>query len=280
MGAMPSCTDLLGFGPFVGMVHLRPLPGSPDGGDLAAVEEAALADARALAKGGADALALENFGDAPFFPDGVPAITVASMTRVARRLRDAVDLPLGINVLRNDAIAALSIAVAVEAAFIRVNVLTGARVADQGILQGRAHELLRLRRELGASSIRILADVDVKHSAPLSTMPLEQEVADTLRRGRADAVIVSGTGTGGAIDPESLRRVRRAADGSPVLAGSGVTPDAVASLAEHVDGYIVGTWLKRDGRVDRPVEIDRVRRLAAAIVEHGTGAGRSATADA
>jgi membrane complex biogenesis BtpA family protein len=262
------------------MVHLRPLPGSPDGGDLAAVEEAALADARALAKGGADALALENFGDAPFFPDRVPAITVASMTRVARRLRDAVDLPLGINVLRNDAIAALSIAVAVEAAFIRVNVLTGARVADQGILQGRAHELLRLRRELDASSIRILADVDVKHSAPLSTMPLEQEVADTLRRGRADAVIVSGTGTGGAIDPESLRRVRRAAGGSPVLAGSGVTPDAVASLAEHVDGYIVGTWLKRDGRVDRPVEIDRVRRLAAAIVEHGTGAGRSATADA
>lgn len=266
---MPASLDILGLGPFVGMVHLLPLPGAPAFTDLDRVERAALADARALCEGGADALLVENFGDAPFYPDRVPPVTVAAMTRLVLRLREASALPVGINVLRNDAAAALSVAVATGASFLRVNVLTGARVADQGILQGRAHELLRLRRELGADHVRILADVDVKHSAPLGAMPLEQEVADCLHRARADAVVVSGSGTGGAIDPATLEAVRRSAGESPVLAGSGVTPETISALAGKVDGYIVGTWLKQEGRVERPVDPERVRRLATVIAEHG-----------
>ena len=108
---------------------------------------------------------MENFGDVPFFPGRVPASVVAQMTAMACAVRDEVKLPLGINVLRNDGVSALAVAQAAGASFIRVNVLCGARVADQGLIQGIAHDLLRERAALGAAEIKIFADVDVKHSA-------------------------------------------------------------------------------------------------------------------
>src|SRR4051795_9681702 len=128
----------------IGMVHLAPLPGSPGyGSDVASVRDAALRDAAALADGGVDGVMIENFGDVPFFPGRVPAYVVAHMTAIAAEVRARVALPLGINVLRNDGLSALAVAHACGAEFIRVNVLCGARVADQGLLQGIAHDLLR-----------------------------------------------------------------------------------------------------------------------------------------
>jgi len=260
--------------PLVGVVHLRPLAGAPFyGGDPAAVEAAALADAEALAEGGVDALLLENFGDRPFFPDSVPASTVAQMTALALAIRGRVPLPLGINVLRNDAMAALAVAQAAGGAFLRVNVLAGARVTDQGVIEGRAHDLLRLRRTLGAESIRIVADVDVKHSAPLASYPLEEEVRDVLGRGGADAVIVTGPATGQSVRVEDLRRVREAAGRSPVWVGSGVTPGSIGTLAAMADGFIVGTALKRDGRVENPVDPARVRALSEGLVRYRVAEG-------
>src|SRR6185436_13143720 len=126
-------------------------------------------------------------------------------------------LPLGINVLRNDGLSALSVAHAAAADYIRVNVLCGARVADQGLLQGIAHDLLRLRAELKAESIKIFADVDVKHFASLSPRPIADEVDDTLHRGMADALIVSGAGTGKPTDPAKVAEVKSAAQGAPVF---------------------------------------------------------------
>src|SRR5437764_8017935 len=127
----------------VGMVHLLPLPGSPRwAGSLEEVLRRAVEDARALAEGGVDGVMVENFGDTPFYPEQVPPETVAAMTRAARAVVEAVGVPVGVNVLRNDAAAALGIAVAVGARFIRVNVHTGAMWTDQGLLQGRAHETI------------------------------------------------------------------------------------------------------------------------------------------
>src|SRR5262245_51377093 len=155
--------------PVIGMLHLGSLPGSPlYGGTILKVRETLLADAQKLADGGVHGLMIENFGDTPFFPGSVPGYVIAHMTALAEEVRGAVPhLPLGINVLRNDGLAALSIAHAVGAQYVRVNVLCGARLADQGILHGIAHDLLRLRTQLNASEIKIFADVDVKHSAPL-----------------------------------------------------------------------------------------------------------------
>jgi hypothetical protein len=195
------------------------------------------------------------------------------MTALALAVRRRVELPLGINMLRNDALAALAVAQAVEGDFIRVNILTGARVTDQGVIEGRAHQLLRLRRELGAERIRIVADVDVKHSAPLAPRPLEEEVRDTLERGGADAVIVTGPATGQPARIEDLRRVREAAGGSPVWVGSGVTPDTMGSLASLADGFIVGTAVKREGNVENPVDPGRVRALRERLVPDGVREG-------
>ncbi|GAB7091947.1 BtpA/SgcQ family protein [Halorubrum luteum] len=256
--------------PVVGMVHLPPLPGSPTADDdgeraIERVVDRAVADAEALTSGGVDAVMIENFGDVPFHPDDVPKHTVASMTRAAAAVAADIDLPIGINVLRNDADAAMSVAAAVGAAFVRVNVHTGSRVTDQGVVDGRAHRTLRLQDRLGVD-IGVFADVDVKHSAPLSDASgALQSIPDTAERGLADAVIVSGHGTGEPADETTLRAVveERDAHGldTPVLVGSGVRSETVAETLRVADGVVVGTALKEGGETTAPVDLDRVREL-------------------
>jgi uncharacterized protein len=247
----------------IGMLHLPALPGSPrHGGSMEAIRSLLLRDAEALASGGVHGLMMENFGDVPFYPGRVPRHVVAQMTALAIAVRAATDLPLGINVLRNDGLSALEVAAAAGASYIRVNVLSGARVADQGVLQGIAHDLLRLRRELGAERIKILADVDVKHSAPLAVRDLADEVDDTVERGLADGLVVSGAGTGKATDPKHVKQVKAAAGAEvPVFIGSGANDQSLPILQASADGFIVGTWFKADGVASNAVDVDRVRRF-------------------
>ncbi len=252
--------------PVLGMLHVPPLPGSPRyRGSRDEILASVLRDADALRDGGAHGLILENFGDTPFFPGRVPAHTVAAMTQLATEVRRAVSLPLGINVLRNDGRSALAIAAATGAEFIRVNILCGARLTDQGVIQGIAHDLLRDRAELNAAGVRIFADVNVKHSAPLANIPLADEVADLVHRGGADALIVSGRATGQPTDQSELRIVREAAGMVPVFVGSGVTEDNIAAMLPDAAGFIVGTGFKQDGDVAAPIDVERVRRLIRVI---------------
>lgn len=230
----------------------------------AAVERAA-SDAKALEHAGFEAIVIENFGDAPFYKDGVPAITIAAMTTCALETREAAPrLPLGINVLRNDAHAALAIAAASGASFIRVNVLSGARVTDQGIVEGRAAEVLRERAAI-AKDVRIFADVDVKHSAPLAVREIEDEVEELADRALADAILVTGTATGSPADEGDLERVR-AATRLPVFVASGATERTAKSLLAKCDGVIVGTAIKRGRRAGGPVD----PKLAKAFVRSVT----------
>ncbi|MCP3918043.1 MAG: BtpA/SgcQ family protein [bacterium] len=252
---------------FIGVVHLPPTPGSPryemDGG-VDALLAAAVRDARALRAGGVDAVIVENFGDAPFFKDAVPAETVATLALALRAVRDEVgEVPVGINVLRNDARAALGLCAAAGADFLRVNVHVGAAATDQGIVEGRASETLRERQRL-CPEAALLADVHVKHATPMSREPITRVARDTLARGLADAVIVSGAATGDAPDVATLREVREAVGSARVLIGSGLGLDAEAArFLEIADGAIVGTALKRDGRVEEAVDVDRVRAMRA-----------------
>lgn len=252
---------------FIGVVHLLPLPGSPSGGaSLDEVVDRALTDTHALVNGGADGVIVENYGDAPFAAGPVCAYTVAAMTRVAWAVRRAApDLELGINVLRNDAIAAVSIAATVGADFIRVNVHTGAMVTDQGLLTGTARATLLERRRLGAERVRIAADVMVKHAVPLGDQTLETAARDCHGRGHADALIVTGTGTGEPTSADDLIRVRAAVPEARIWVGSGATPDNLEALRPHVDGLIVGTWLHENADTDRPLDPKRVRAFRNAL---------------
>ena len=250
----------------IGMVHLLPLPGSARwAGSMSDVIDAAVADARALADNGMDALLVENHGDVPFTTGRVDASSVAAMSVAAHAIRRALPhLSLGINVLKNDARAALGVAVAVGARFVRVNVHAGAVLADQGVVHSDAYATLRDRRLLAADDIRIFADVQGKHAVPLAPVELEQEARDLVHRGLADALIVTGRATG---DPASLgdvKRVRGAVADVPILVGSGVTPETIAETLSVADAVIVGTSLKEDGDVRKPVDPSRVRRLVAA----------------
>jgi len=248
----------------IGMVHLLPLPAAPRwGGSLEAVLDRALADARALRDGGVDAVLVENYGDVPFHAEGVEAVTIAAMTRAVRAVVEAVDMPVGVNVLRNDAAAALAVAAATGARFIRVNVHTGGMFTDQGWIEGRAAETLRVRSRV-APEVAILADLMVKHATPPPGLELADAARDAWERGLADALIVSGTATGGTIDPDDVEAVRRAAPDAPVLMGSGVTAATVRSALGTAHAVIVGSALEADGRAGGPVELARVRALVQA----------------
>lgn len=250
----------------IGMLHVPPLPGSPRATDtFGTIRDHVVKDAEALLNGGISNLMIENFGDTPFYPGAVPPHTVAYLTAIAAEISIKFpDAELGINVLRNDGCSAISIAAAIAASFIRVNVLCGARLTDQGIVHGIAHDLLRLRKTLSAESVAILADVDVKHSAPLAERSLADDVDDVIKRGHADAIIVSGNATGALVDASRLKEAVAAAGSTPVLIGSGTTVETIEELSRQVSGFIIGTAVKRDGDVHQPVDPHRVREIVSA----------------
>lgn len=238
-----------------------------------AVLDRATRDARALQEGGVDAVLVENYGDVPFRPGAVEPVTIAAMTRAVAAVQRVTDLPIGVNVLRNDAAAALGIAAATGAAFIRVNVHTGGMHTDQGWIEGRAAETLRLRNRI-APDTAILADVLVKHATPPAGIELGAVARDTWHRGLADALIVTGRATGDATDLGRVRTVRGAVPDAPVLVGSGVSADTVGDALDAVragapagaggvgrGGVIVGSAFEEDGVAGRPVDAERVRRL-------------------
>jgi len=253
------------------MIHVPALPGAPRCSmNFEELRRFVLADSDALAEGGVDGLMIENFGDIPFYPSRVPAHTIAFLSTLALEIKTRFPLPLGINVLRNDGMAAIAIAAAVGAEFVRVNVYTAARLADQGILQGEAHEITRYRRMLGATA-EIWADVAVKHSAPLADTSLANEVEDTVERGLADAVIVSGTSTGKPTALKDVRTVKRHAGAAAVYVGSGLDESTAEALLEVADGAIVGTALKRGAKISAPVDRTRVRALVSSVRRRFTG---------
>ena len=249
----------------IGVIHLSALPGSPRwAGNIQVVIDRALEDSRAYEEGGARAVIVENFGDLPFTKASVPPETVAAMAVAGREVSKAIGVPMGFNVLRNDAAAALALCAACGGKFIRVNVHVGAMLTDQGIIEGRAFETVRLRNQI-APGVEIWADVHVKHAVILGDWPLEQAARDTLERGLADALIVSGQGTGHATELEHVQRVRKACPAAKVLIGSGVTDGNIGAFVPYIDGAIVGTSLKVDGLTGKAVDPERVRSLAKAM---------------
>jgi len=242
-----------------------PLPTSPRwGGSLKAVIERAEQEAVALASGGVHGLIIENFFDSPFPKDSVDPAVVSAMSLTVHRLMNLVTLPVGINVLRNDALSAMAIASCVDAHFIRVNVLTGVMATDQGLIEGQAHQLLRYRRELG-SDVKILADVLVKHARPLGSPNLTTAVQETIQRGLADGVILSGWATGSPPSLEDLELASAAAEGTPVFVGSGANWENIPRLIQAADGVIVSSSLKRRGKIDQPIDPIRVSQFVEAM---------------
>ena len=254
--------------PVIGMVHCWPLPGAPgfEGYGVDAIIEAAIRDARALADGGVDGLIVENMWDVPFRAGPhLPPESIATHAVVARAVGQAVKLPLGINVVHNGGVACLAIALAAGASFIRVCMFTGAGVWESGSIdEGCAADLMRRRKDLGAEHVKILADVDKKHSVRFPGIDLATHIEWTRFSG-ADALIVSGKMTGDVPAIAKVREAKLLAGDRPLLVGSGATVENVEALIATCDGVIVGSSVKEDGVIERPVDAERVRRFVRVV---------------
>jgi membrane complex biogenesis BtpA family protein len=251
--------------PIIGVVHLLPLPTSARwGGSLSAVIDRAEQEAVALVSGGVNGIIIENFFDAPFPKSQVDPAVVSAMTTIVLRLMELVSIPIGINVLRNDSLSGMAIATCTGSAFIRVNVLSGVMATDQGLIEGCAHELLRYRRELG-SNVKIMADVLVKHASPLGSANLTTAVQETIERGLADAVIISGAATGTPPSLADLQLAKAAAGNTPVIIGSGADCDNITTLIQAADGAIVSSSLKRQGKIENSIDPIRVSQFVEAM---------------
>jgi len=233
---------------------------------MSQVEDRALADARALKEGGADAILVENMGDLPYLNGRAAPETVAAMAVLARAAALEAGLPAGVQVLAGANREALGVAQAAGLSFIRVEGFAYGHVADEGWIQASAGDLLRARAFLRADGVRVWADVHKKHAAHAVTADLD---IGELARGTvfcgADALIVTGPATGRPADLNHVRAVHEAAAATPLLVGSGVAPDQARELAALCDGVIVGTWIKEGGDWRNPVQRDRVRELKDAL---------------
>lgn len=251
--------------PLIGMVHSRPLPGSPlyEPGSLESVYEYGVEEALRLAEGGVDGLLVENAGDHPYAkPDDIGPETPSCIAVLTRQIRSATDLPIGVNIVANAAEASLAAAVASGACFVRVNQWVNAYVANEGLIEGAAPRALRYRRMLGETSVKVFADVHVKHGshAIVADRPLEEQARDAAFFD-ADVLIATGHRTGDSTQLEELLAIRDATN-LPVIVGSGLTVDNVDETLPYCDGAIVGSALKEGANWLDPVDVAKVEELS------------------
>lgn len=248
--------------PIIGMIHLPALPGSPQGyhARFSELSRFALSELEALQKGGVDGVIVENFWDIPYFPNEVPCVTIASIAAIAGLVVEKSSIPVGINVLYNDYHAEIAIARAVGAAFIRAEVFVDPSISETGLLEASAPYLLRERMALGAEYVAILADIQGKNTSTLWHRGVLESARDAEERGLADAIVVTGSGTGQPVTLEDLQRIKQASH-IPILAGSGVSLNSIPDLFVKCDGAIVGSFFKQGGILTAPTDKERVKEL-------------------
>jgi membrane complex biogenesis BtpA family protein len=249
----------------IGVIHVAALPGTPAGRwSVAEIVDSAVEEARIYAAGGFHGLTIENTHDRPYLKGAVGPEITAAMAVIGAEVRRAVGLPLGVQILAGANTACLAVAQACGAAFVRVEGFVFAHVADEGLIESTAGELLRYRRAIGADGIRIFTDIKKKHSAHAITADVDLvETAKAAEFFQSDGVIVSGLATGLPTDPDEVRAVS-AAVAIPTLVGSGVTPENLAGLAA-ADALIVGSSVKEGGVWCNRLDERNVRAIAVAF---------------
>jgi membrane complex biogenesis BtpA family protein len=250
--------------PVIGMVHLPALPGTKINElSLSKITRKAIQDSQALEQGGVDGMLIENYNDIPFSKNSVEPHIVSAMTIIVNAIKNEVNIPCGINVLRNDWRSAIGIASVTGLKFVRVNIFAGAMITDQGVIEGDLKASIEYRDRI-APGLKILADVWVKHGVPLKPkgrVSIAQAAKDTVYRGLADALILTGEGTGEPVNLNELKTVRKAVPDRPIFVGSGINPDNIFKYIPLANGFIIGTYFKRGGNVSHSISKDRVKKL-------------------
>jgi len=260
------------FPKLVGVIHLPPLPGAPAVAHLSPSDalqlagDVAIREMKLFEQSGFDAVIVENFGDTPFFKTQVSLETACAFSIIIAALQATAKIPIGINVLRNDWQTALTLASVNDCAFIRVNVLAGVVATDQGLIEGCASALMRAKAKR-YPELSVFADVHVKHAKTLSSDDITLAIEDHIIRSHANAVIVSGAGTGKPVDVETLKAsyAKSKSLKTPLYIGSGVTDSNVELLKPHCDGVIVSSCLRQNGIAGAPLDLKRVKSFVNAF---------------
>ncbi|MFO8035184.1 MAG: BtpA/SgcQ family protein [Anaerolineales bacterium] len=246
--------------PIIGMIHLLPLPGSPNySGNLEATYERAMWEADVLTDAGVDGLIIENFGDIPYRIGEPDPVQLAVMAGITSRIRKLADIPLGVNVQFNAWQAEIAVAFACQANFARVEVFVDTVVSPQGIINPCSAEVNRYRQQLNANNIYLLTDIQTKYTQNIFPKKLTQSAKEAVSAG-AHALIVTGAKTGQETPLESVAKVKKVVD-VPVLVGSGTTPENVKDVLQTADGAIVGSALKEKGEASNQVSPEAVHNF-------------------
>lgn len=250
------------------MVHVQALPGTPKNKySLTEICNIAVDEAKQYEQAGIDAIMIENMHDVPYLKGAVGPEITAAMSVVAKSIRDAVSLPLGIQILAGANKEALAVAKAANFQFVRAEGFVFGHVADEGYIDACAGELLRYRKAIGADNIQIFTDIKKKHSSHAVTSDVD--IADTAHAAEfflSDGVIVTGSSTGKSVYLHELKSLRDSVK-IPVLIGSGITSDNISEYWQYASGFIIGSHFKEDGFWANSISVDRLHLFIEKVKE-------------
>src|SRR5688572_24980806 len=244
------------------MVAVLPLPGSPlyDGDDQRVIDQA-LADLEVYKEAGVDSILFENDHDLPYIQPPLDEKGITLMTRIVKEAREMFAGPIGIQMLEAANITSLEIAAEADLDYIRVEAFVFAHVGGSGIINGSAGKILRRRKELKADHIKVFADVKKKHGSHSLTIDLD--IKDEIMQAEfflADGVIVTSQFTG--VNPDKSDLVKaKSVTKLPVLIGSGMNINNIADHLPLADGFIVGSYFRKDGKFLEKLEPERLNRF-------------------
>jgi membrane complex biogenesis BtpA family protein len=248
----------------IGMVHCLALPGTPNFcGDMKKITDQAVKDAITLEKAGMDAIIIENMGDG-VFGINLDMEQSCALAAISAIVAQNVSIPIGIDAAMNDYKTALSIAKAIGADFVRIPVFVDTVEFFGGVIEPCAREAMKFRKNLNAENVKILADIQVKHTHMVLPHVSIEDSAKSAEGCGADAIIVTGTHIGVETPIDIIKRVKKVTN-IPVIAGSGVKTGNIKEQLGIADGAIVGSSLKEGGNIENPVSLELCTELINAL---------------
>lgn len=246
----------------IAMLHVQALPGTPANHlTMSQIIDFTLKEAEVYLEQGIDTFIIENMHDTPYLNRIVGSEITASMAIIAYELKKRFPLKLGIQILAGANKEALSAAFCSGAEFIRAEGFVFSHIADEGMMNSCAGELLRYRKAIGAEKVKIITDIKKKHSAHAITSDVDiVETAKAAQFFKADGVIITGSSTGVSADVEELMQVKKSV-GMPVLIGSGITDENLLTYLKYADGLIIGSYFKEKGYWANDISGERVKKV-------------------
>lgn len=243
----------------IGMIHVQALPGTPNHKmSLSEISALAVKEAKQYETAQVDGIIIENMHDVPYMKGHVGPEIVAGMTVVAKAIREAVCLPLGIQILAGANKEALAVAKAADLDFIRAEGFVFGHLADEGYIDSCAGELMRYRKMIEADKVKVFTDIKKKHSSHAITSDVDiVETAHAAEFFLSDGLIVTGSSTGKAVDLRELDALKDSVS-KPVLIGSGITVDNITDYWDYANAFIIGSHFKENGFWVNPISNERL----------------------